>query len=67
MDVVFFRYLGPGVPMVTRGSTVATMSRGSPDDYVDTTREIHMLMNPVWRVAPSIAFDEARGPFVLVC
>ena len=36
LDVVFFRYLGPGVPMVTRGTTIGTKLRGSRDDYVDT-------------------------------
>jgi hypothetical protein len=67
LDVVFFRYLGPGVPMVTKGTTVATKLKGSRDDFVDLSREIYMLMNPAWRVAPSIAFDEDRGPCVLVC
>jgi hypothetical protein len=41
--------------------------KGSHDDYVDVSREICLLMNPVWRVMPSIAFDEEKGPSVLVC
>jgi hypothetical protein len=54
LDVVFFRYLGPAwVPVVTVGSTITTRLKGSRDgDYVDVagTREIHLLMNPAWRV-----------------
>ena len=67
LDVVFTRYLGPGVPMVTRGFTSTSRLKGSRDDYVDVSREICLLMNPAWRVMPSIAFDEEKGPSVLVC
>jgi hypothetical protein len=65
---VFTRYLGPGIPVVTKGFTRSTSClKGLRDDYVDVSREICLLMNPVWRVMPSIAFDEEKGPSVLVC
>jgi predicted GIY-YIG superfamily endonuclease len=67
MDVVFFRYLGPGVRMVTKDANRTIRLKGSRDDYVDCIREIHLLMNPAWKVMPSIAFDSVKGPSVLVC
>jgi hypothetical protein len=67
MDIVFLRYLGPGVAMVTRGTTTATQMKGSRDDYVNVEKEIYLLMNPAWRVMPSIVFDIDKGPSVIVC
>ena len=67
LDVVFFRYLGPGVRNDKKREWNVTRLKGSRDDYVDVSREICLLMNPAWRVMPSIAFDEEKGPSVLVC
>ena len=67
MDLVFFRYLGPGVPMITKGANRTLRLKGARDDYVDVSREVLLLMNRAWRVMPSIAFDDVNGPSVLVC
>ena len=41
----------------------------SRDDYVrDSTDEYDvLLLNPEWRVLPSIAFIEGKGPHVMIC
>ena len=67
LDVLFFWYLGPGVEITRKGNTSVTRLKGSHDDYVDVSRVICLLMNPAWKVMPSIAFDEEKGPSVLVC
>jgi hypothetical protein len=64
MDLVFLRYLGPGVPMVTKGANRTLRLKGARDDYVDVSREVLLLMNRAWRVMPSIAFDDVNGPSV---
>ena len=34
---------------------------------MDTKKDILLLMNPAWMVKPCIAFDDVKGPSVLVC
>jgi hypothetical protein len=66
LDVVFARYLG--VTLVTdcaRGEEVVMRSaRGDFDSSSDVS---FILMNPKWRIMPSIAFFDNGEPRVLLC
>jgi len=68
LDTVFQRYL--------QKCDIKMISKNDMNDYLISAREdyIHeegeedmILLNPEWKVLPSIAFVEGKGPFVLTC
>jgi hypothetical protein len=66
LDVVFARYLG-GYLVTDCARDEEVVMRSARDDFDSTNDVSCILINPKWRIVPSVAFLDSGEPRVLLC